>query len=214
MLLGSSLEIELDGVIIDSEDGDSVDSVLDSSIEDEVDGTSLSCEVLENSVEAAEELDDSLVDKGPSVLSWLVGVEISTVLVENSDPVGVDVASSPLLVPETLAELSLALSKLLDSEPVKDDEASGVLVWVCIELCGSVEVPAEVSELSKELGWLLVSMVLPDSVDSAVLVNSVESSDVPLLESVLSSSLLVLDSVVDGPGVGPEAGVASVEMLP
>lgn len=68
-------------------------------------------------------------------------------------------------------------------------------------------------------------MVLPDSVDSAVVVTSVEKGDVTLLESVLSgsldgrevdtevSSLLVLDSVVLGPGVGPEVGVPSVEML-
>lgn len=71
-------------------------------------------------------------------------------------------------------------------------------------------------------------MVLPDSVDSAVLVTSVEKGDVPLLVSVLSgsldgkevdsedsseASLLVLACVVDGAGVGPEVGVASVEML-
>lgn len=71
-------------------------------------------------------------------------------------------------------------------------------------------------------------MVLPDSVDNAVLVTSVEKSDVSLLVSVLSgsldgkevdnedsseASLLVLASVVDGAGVGPEVGVTSVEML-
>lgn len=122
MLLSSSLENELDGVIVDSEDMNSVDSVLDSSTEDEVDGTSLSCEVLKSDVEPAEELNDPLMDVGHSVLSWLVGAEDSAVLVEKSDPVGVDVASWLLLMPEILAELSLTLSRLL--KPVKDDEAS------------------------------------------------------------------------------------------
>lgn len=71
-------------------------------------------------------------------------------------------------------------------------------------------------------------MVLPDSVESAVLVTSVEKGDVPLLVNVLSgsldgrevdkddsseASLLVLSSVVDGPGVGPDVVVTSVEML-
>jgi hypothetical protein len=46
-----------------------VDSVLDSSTEDEVDGTSLPGEVLESSVDSVEELNDSMVDVGASVLS-------------------------------------------------------------------------------------------------------------------------------------------------
>lgn len=69
-------------------------------------------------------------------------------------------------------------------------------------------------------------MVLPDSVDSSVLVTSVEKGDVILLAIELPgslddreldnevSSLLVLGTVVLGPGVGPEVEITSVEMLP
>jgi hypothetical protein len=147
------------------------------------------------------------------------------VLVENSDSLGVDVAASLLLVPETLGELPLRLSRLLSPELVKDDEAAKLVVGVSMVLGDSVGVLAEVSELPKELGWLLVSIELPGSVESVVVVASVEKGDVALLESVLSvsvddrevdselSSVLVLDSVLLGPGVGPEAEVSSVEML-
>lgn len=93
------------------------------------------------------ELIGSLVDIGDSVLSWLV--ENSAELVENTDSVGVDVASSLLLVSGILAELSLTLSRVLDSEPVKEEEASKLLVEVSIG--DSVDVTAEVSELSNEL---------------------------------------------------------------
>lgn len=146
MLLSSSLVRELDGGILVSEEMNPVDNVLDSSTAEEVDGTSLSCEVLESDSGPAEELNNSMVDVGPSVLPWLLGVDISAVLVETSEPVGVDAASLLLLASELITELSLALSRLLDRDPVKEEEASGLLVG------GSVDVPAEDSELSNELG--------------------------------------------------------------
>lgn len=146
MLLSSSLVKELVGGMLVSEEANPVDTVLDSSTEEEVDATSLSCEVLESDSGPAEELNNSPVDVGPSVLPWLLGVDISAVLVETSEPVGVDVASLLLLASELITELSLALSRLLDGDPVKEEEASGLLVG------GSVDVPAEDSELSNELG--------------------------------------------------------------
>lgn len=268
-VLGSSLDRELEAVMLGSDDTASVEIVLDSSAENEVDGTSLSCEVLGIAVEPAvvliasvelsstvEELTSTLlVDRGDSVLSWAVELGDSSVLVENPDSVGAEVVSSPLLVPVMLAEASVELSRLLGSEPVKDDDSSKPLVEVGSGLADSVDAPAEVSELSKDVGCPLVSMALADSVDSvllsnAVLAASVETNDVPLLRRVLSvsvgdrevemsvgwlcdddcdsvdsdsvdsasvdneASLLVLTSVEDGPGVGPEVGVTSVETLP
>lgn len=142
MLLSLSLEKELNDGTLVSEETDPVDTVLDSSVRAEVDGTSLSCEALERDSEAAEEPNDSLADVGLSVLPWLLRVEISAVLVDNSETAGVDVDSLLLLVPEKLAELSLAFSRLLDCE----EEASRPLVGYC------VEVAAEDSELSNALG--------------------------------------------------------------
>lgn len=151
-MLNSSLDNELDGVILGSEVMSSVEIVLDSSVEKDVDGTLLSWEVLENCVEPAivllasvelsstvEDvtsmplvgvLNGSLVERGDSVISWLLKLEVSKALVENPDSVGVEDVSSLLLVPEMLAEVSVALSKLVDSDPVKDEEASDSLVEV------------------------------------------------------------------------------------
>lgn len=194
-------------------------------------------------------LNGSLVERGDSVLSWLLKLEVSKALVENPDSLGVEDVSSLLLVPEMLAEVSVALSKLVDWDPVKDEEASGSLVEVSTGLWDPVDVPAEVSELSKEVDSPLVAVILPDSVDNVLLsggalVGSVETNDVPVLGSVLSASLddkevekpvgslcdedcasvdngvsveatlLVLTSVEEGPGVGPDGDVTSVEMLP
>lgn len=77
---------------------------------------------------------------------------------------------------------------------MKDEETSNPLVEVSIGLWDSVDVPALVSELSKDVGWPLVSVILPASVESvllscSVLVGSVENNGVPLLGSVLSASL-------------------------
>lgn len=113
----------------------SVEIVLDSSAEKEVDGTSLPWEVLEIAVDSpivllaplelssavedvtsaplVGELSNSLVDSGDSVLSWLLRLDTSIVLVENPDSVAVDVASSLLLKPETLDGNSVELSRLL-----------------------------------------------------------------------------------------------------
>lgn len=90
-------------------------------------------------------------------------------LVENPDSVAVDVVSSLLLMPEALDGVSVKLSRLLGWEPVKDEETSNPLVEVSIGLWDSVDVPALVSELSKDVGWPLVSVILPDSVDSVLL---------------------------------------------
>lgn len=79
-------------------------------------------------------LNGSLVDRGDSVLSWLLRLEVSRALVENPDSVGAEVVSSLLLVPEILPEVSVALSKLLGWDPVKDEEASDPLVEVSIGL--------------------------------------------------------------------------------
>lgn len=77
---------------------------------------------------------------------------------------------------------------------MKDEDASNPLVEVSPGLWDSVDVPALVSELSKDVGCPLVSVILPDSVDSvllscSVLVGPVENNGVPLLGSVLSASL-------------------------
>lgn len=112
---------------LDSDDTSSVETVLDSPLEKEVDGISLSCEVLETCVESGPVLLTSvelsptvedvtsmlLVDRGDPVLSWLLILEVSNVLVENPDSVGAEVVSSLLLVPEMLAEDSVELSRLL-----------------------------------------------------------------------------------------------------
>lgn len=59
-----------------------VKSELDSSMEAEVEGTPLPCAVLESGVKPAEELNNSLVDVGPSVIPWLLALGISAVLLE------------------------------------------------------------------------------------------------------------------------------------
>lgn len=127
-----------------------VGTELDCSVEKELDGISLSCEVLGNVVEPVivllasvelsptvedvtsvplvAELNGPLVDRDDSVLSWLLKLEASTVLVENPDPVGAELVSSLLLVAKVLAEVTL--SRLLVWDPVKDGEASEPLVEV------------------------------------------------------------------------------------
>lgn len=135
-------------------------------------------------------LNGPLVDRDDPVLSWLLKLEASAVLVENPDPVGVELVSSLLLVPEMLAEDSVTLSRLLVWDPVKDD-ASEPLVEVESGLSDPVEVTADVSELSKDVGPPLVAVTLPDSVDNVllsgnILLGAVENSDVSLLGSVLS----------------------------
>lgn len=184
MLLSSSLENEPDGVILGSEDMLPVKSELDPAAEKDVDGISLSCEVLEIGVE-------------PNAVP-LVSVELSP---------AVEDVRSMLLVDKSDSELSKEVDPPL----------------VAVTLPDSVD-----------------SVLLPDS----VLAGSVENSDVPLLRSVLSgptedreveapvaslcdedcpsvdsevsteAPLLVLTPVVDGPGVGPDGDVISVEMLP
>lgn len=79
-------------------------------------------------------LNGSLVDRGDTVLSWLLKLEVSRLLVENPVPEAADVVSSLLLVPETLTEVPVALSTLLGWDPVKDEEASDPLVEVSIGL--------------------------------------------------------------------------------
>lgn len=192
-----------------------VESELDCPVEKEVDGISLSCELLEigvepvivllasvelsptvedvTSVPLVGELNGPLVDRDDPVLSWPLRLEASAVLVENPNPLGVELASSLLLVPEMLAEDSVTLSRLLVWDPVKDD-ASEPLVEVEGGLSDPVEVPADVSELPKDVGPPLVAVTLPDSVDNvllsgSVLLGAVENSDVSLLGSVLSGPL-------------------------
>lgn len=133
-LLNSSLDNELNGVILGWEVISSVEMVLDSSTE-EVDGTSLSWVVLKIDVDSltvllasvelsstvedvkstplVEELSSSLVGREDPVISWLLRLDASTVLVENPDSVAVDVVSSLLLIPETLDGDSVELSRLL-----------------------------------------------------------------------------------------------------
>lgn len=79
-------------------------------------------------------LNGSLVSKDDSVLCWLLKLEVSRVLVENPVSEAADVVSWLLLVPETLAEVPVALSTLLGWDPVKVEEAADSLVEVSIGL--------------------------------------------------------------------------------
>lgn len=180
MLLSSSLEDELNGVILGSEDKLSVESELDSSAEKDVDGISLSCEVLEIGVEPA--------------IVLLASVELSA---------AVEDVTSMLLVDNNDSELSKEVGPPLVAV-ILPDSVDAVLLSASV-LVGSVE-NSDVS---------LLRSVLSGPVDDREVetpVGSLCDEDSASVDN--EASLLVLTTVVDGPGVGPEGDVFSVEMLP
>lgn len=184
MLLSSSLENELDVVTLGSEDKLSVERELDSSDEKDVDDISLSCEVLEIGVEP--------------VIVPLVSVELSP---------AVEDVTSMLLVDKSDSELSKAVGPPLVADTLPDS-VDNVLLSAGV-LVGSVE-NSDVSLLTSVLSGPA------DDKDVEAPVGSLCDEDCASVDNEVSTeaSLLVLTPVVDGPGVGPEGEVFSVEMLP
>lgn len=182
MLLGSSLENEVDSVILGSEDMLSVETELVSSDEKDVDGISLSCEVLE------------------------IGVETTSVLLASVElPPTVEDVTSMLLVGKSDCELSKEVGPPLVADTLPDS-VDNVLLSASV-LVGSVE-NSDVSLLTSVLSGPA------DDRDVEAPVGSLCDEDCTSVDNEVSTEASLLVMIVDGPGVGPEGEVISVETLP